>query len=171
MGLTQDKIAKVAMDACHGKISGFPTQPGYCLGFAFEVIARATNTNRWSLYEKILDKAGTDPDHRRWALDAEEAFERLGWDKLVREEVDAEDKKLASKLYGIGPCILFSRVSGDIEGHVGIYLGNGFVAENTRARRGFKGFKGAGALRITPLHQWNDVTTIGVIPDGWPNRD
>jgi hypothetical protein len=161
------RIAHVAEAAVRRELPGFITTPGYCLAFVFEVIARVYGTNRWLLYSRILDSTKADLDRSRWAVDAERGFDLLNWEvsKQTLDPKNPTDLRLLRRDLRPGD-ILFSHRSGDQEGHVAIYLGEGRVAENTRANRG-QWFVRRSALRITPLEQWDPVTSVGRIPPTW----
>ncbi|MDX2008206.1 MAG: hypothetical protein SFU83_23430 [Meiothermus sp.] len=175
-------IAKIALEAVQGKRRGFPLIPGRCLHLAFEALAQATNTNRWVLYDRVLDRTGVDADRSRWATDAERGIDRLNWEvsKVDFDPRRADHRAQLLKLLKPGDFVFSSRAGDeaptsprtapDVEGHVGVYVGvvEGIpcVAENTRAARGQR-FRGAGAMRLTPLADWDTVTTIGRVPAGW----
>jgi hypothetical protein len=173
-------IAEEALKGVMRKTGGYPTASGWCLGFAFEAVARAYGSNRWDMYSRILDKSGVDIDRSRWAIDAERAIVKLG---LAVTEIDADPSKseqrtLLKKLLTPGDLLFSSlamdegtkssRTARDKEGHIGIYIGpvagEGkdvlYVAENTRAQRGRYWGKPT-ALRLTLLDHWDTVTTIG----------
>lgn len=172
------KIADVARQAVERRLPGFPAAPRFCLGFAFEAVARAFGTNRWVLYDRILDRTGADLDRSRWAVDAERGISRLRWE-VSPQDLDPRDPAQLKRLLALlkPGDLLFSsrefdespkspRTAPDREGHVGIYVGDGLVAENTAADRG-QWFVRRSALRLTPLRDWDTVTTVGRIPDGW----
>lgn len=176
------KIAQIALQAVRRELPGFTTSPGWCVAFAFEAIARAYETNRWRLYSRILDSVQADLDRSRWAVDVERAIDKLGWDVTAADLDPAEPSQCAALLRLLRPGdLLFSsrafdeppssrRTAANPEGHIGIYVGevDGMpsVAENTRAERG-RWFGRKSALRLTPLAQWDTVTTQGRIPSWW----
>jgi hypothetical protein len=187
-----DRIAQIAASGLRRERGGFPTLPGWCLGFAFEAVARAQNTNRWVLYGLILDRTGVDGDRSRWANDSERGIIRLGW-AATQQDLDpkiAEQYKKLLQLLQPGDLLFSStlgdeaprsrRTARDKEGHIGIYLGSTDatgkpdptgtprVAENTRAHRG-QFFGKPSALRLTLLEHWDTVTTIGRIPNTSPS--
>ncbi len=176
------KVAQIALQAVRRELPGFPTSAGWCVAFAFEAIARAYQTNRWLLYSRLLDSVRADPDRSRWAVAVERAIDRLDWDVSAVDRDPAKTADRAALLKIIKPGdLLFSsapfdeaprspRTAPDREGHIGIYVGEvdgvPSVAENTRAERG-RWWGRKTALRLTPLQQWNAVTTLGRIPARW----
>lgn len=176
-------IKEIAILAVKRDLPGFPTAPGWCTAFAFEVLARALKTNRWVLYAKILDSVRADPDRSRWAIDVERAVHRhFSWlvskdDMNPRAGADYSkllallkpgDLLFSSKVFDEAPAT--SRIASDPEGHVGIYIGDyqgvPSVAENTRVARGLW-YGRKNAMRITSLRNWDTVTTIARLPHGW----
>uniref|UniRef100_A0A7C3HYJ9 NlpC/P60 domain-containing protein n=1 Tax=Meiothermus ruber TaxID=277 RepID=A0A7C3HYJ9_MEIRU len=176
------KVAEIALAAVRRELPGFVTSAGWCVAFAFEAIARAYQTNRWILYSRVLDSVQADLDRSRWATDVELAIDRLDWDVSAADLDPAIASERAALLRIIKPGdLLFSstkfdepprsrRTAPDREGHIGIYVGEvegvPSVAENTRADRG-RWFVRKTALRLTPLFQWDTVTTVGRIPGRW----
>ncbi|GEM81865.1 hypothetical protein [Meiothermus hypogaeus] len=176
------KVTEIALQAVRRELPGFVTAPGWCVAFAFEAIARAYQTNRWLLYSRILDSVRADPDRSRWATAVERAIDRLDWDVTGVDRDPARAAERAALLKIIKPGdLLFSslpydeaprspRTAPDREGHIGIYVGEvdgvPSVAENTRADRG-RWFVRKTALRLTPLQNWDTVTTVGRIPSRW----
>lgn len=175
-------IADTALRAVRRELPGFVTSAGWCVAFVFEVIARAYQTNRWVLYSRMLDSVQADLDKSRWATDVELASERLDWDisKADRDPAIASERAALLRIIKPGDLLFSStrfdeapksrRTAPDREGHIGIYVGEvegiPTVAENTRADRG-RWFVRKTALRLTPLQQWDTVTTVGRIPSGW----
>jgi hypothetical protein len=176
------KIREIAIAAVERRLPGFPTSAGWCVAFAFECVARAYDTNRWVLYNRILDRQNADPDRSRWALDVELAVQRPLWaiSKQDFNTANATERKKLLELLKPGDLLFSSkrfdeapttpRVAQDIEGHIGIFIGDyggvQSVAENTRADRGVW-FGRKNALRITPLERWDAVTTVARIPGNW----
>lgn len=152
------------------------------MAFVFEVIARAYETNRWKLYSRMLDSVRADPDRSRWAVAVERAIDRLDWDVSALDRDPASPADRAALLRQLKPGdLLFSsapfdepprsrRTAPDREGHIGLYVGEvdgvPSIAENTRADRG-RWWGRKSALRLTPLEQWDTVTTQGRIPRNW----
>jgi hypothetical protein len=176
------KIAETAIQAVRRELPGLITAPGWCMAFAFEAIARAYNTNRWLIYAKLLDKHNADPDRSRWAIDGELAVQRAQW-AITTQDLNpaiATHREMLLKLLKPGDLLfssrrfdeapISSRTAPDREGHVGIFVGEyegvQCVAENTRADRG-RYFGSKNAMRLTPLEQWDTVTTIARIPQNW----
>ena len=176
------KIAETAVQAVRRELPGFPTAAGWCTAFAFEAVARALDTNRWRLYSRILDDTKADPDKSRWAHDVELGVQRMGWAVSTTDYDPANPSQRTTLLRLLQPGdLLFSsryfdepptsaRTAPDCEGHIGIYVGEiegqPCVAENTRADRG-RWFVRKSALRLTPLGQWDTVTTVARIPQNW----
>lgn len=166
--MIQKKIATEAAAGLRGKWVSIK-RPGYCLAFVAAAMARAVNPkmSRHNIYAKVMDGVGADLDRSRWAKDMELAFLRRGWAVSTQDYRPAKTDELKHLLSLLKPGdILFSSRSGDKEGHIGIYLGGGLVAENTRAIRGACYLAGS-ALRETPLDKWDIVTTVGRVPDSF----
>ncbi|WP_027877616.1 hypothetical protein [Meiothermus cerbereus] len=176
------KIAKIAIQAVRRELPGFPTISKWCVAFTFEAVARALDTNRWKIYSRILDDTKADPDKSRWAHDVELGVQRMGWAISTADYDPANPSQRTSLLRLLQPGdLLFSsrhfdepptspRTAPDNEGHIGIYVGEiegqPCVAENTSADRG-KWFVRRSALRLTPLAQWDTITTLARIPQNW----
>lgn len=170
------RLEEVAIAAVKRELPGFPTATGWCVAFVFECLARYLGTNRWVLYSRLLDSVNADPDRSRWSIDVERAVHlrpsllvsRKDYNPANKTEYEAllsilkpGDLLFSSRLYDEPPTS--PKTAPDIEGHTGIYVGlyqgTPTVAENTRASRGVW-FRRKTALRLTPLYNWDTVTTV-----------
>lgn len=175
------QIATLALRAVKEKLPGFPRGPRQCLGFAVEVFARVINRNRWHVYTWVLDQTGVDFDQSRWAIDFEKGVDKLNWEvtKVDYNPRTPAGLKALMALLQPGDWVFSSRVGDekphsantapDLEGHIGIYVGSGLVAENTTARRAGFVYKNGNQV-VAPLSSWNEVTMVARVPANWRPR-
>ena len=130
------------------------TRPGYCLKVVRQIVEDGLDLapgefyHRW-IYPNFKLKPGETPEDIKpyWARGAERALREAGL--AVHSVKDAEPGDL-----------VFSWRSSYPYGHVGVLLDGKLILENTYARR--RGWKrdGQGALRITPMREWDQITTL-----------
>lgn len=148
------QVVRAALDALEGKYE-VERRPWYCLAFVRQVVERAFDWPPYDFYRRLREGMTDEQYRRRWAVDAEAACRRLGWDVPVAEMHPGD--------------ILFAAGASKPYGHVGIYVGeqvkNGvraeYVVENTSSRRGHRY---GGALALTPLDRWDKITAVVRVP-------
>jgi len=134
-----------AYKVVHGHLE-VETRPGYCLKLVRQVVEDSAGLNNGEFYGRLviphLGDGDTDVKYW-WARGAERALRRAGFAAWNAEPGDLIFSYKVSKPYG----------------HVGILLDGGLILENTTVNRGFW-HKRLGAVRLTPLEEFDDYTTI-----------
>lgn len=136
-----------------------PTKPGLCLAFVRVIVEQSLNVAPYTFYDRWVDPFFTLNNgevegkdiHPRWARGAERAMRAAGL-------------AISPKRIQPGDLIFSYRVSKPY-GHVAILLPGKLVLENTYAERGWR-HPDFGAVRLTPLREWDPITTVVRISEG-----
>lgn len=145
VGGGRSPVVELALDVLNGNFTT-DTTPGYCLRVVREIVEAAFDVPERALYNRVIVpqwrrlEKGSTPFY--WASSAEVALRSLGLHTNDPEPGDLLFSSSASRPYG----------------HVGILLDGDLVLENTMANRGWRK-PGMGAVRLTPLSEFDEVTT------------
>jgi hypothetical protein len=145
-------IALAAMAALEGRLP-VERRPNFCLRFARQVVEHALGLPPQGFYRLIEEGFTPEGRGRAYASDVEAAVRKLGW-AVSPAQLRPGDLLFSGRASPRDP-------RGVYYGHVGVYVGNGQVAENTAARRGRRY---GGALALTPLSAWDPITTAARLP-------
>ena len=156
--MPQDKIVDTAYRVLRGSLR-VPTKRGWCLAFVRVIIEQTFDMAPGEFYERWVDPYFTLNNGEklnkdispRWARGAERAMRASG---IV----------VATKAMEPGDLIFSYRVSKPY-GHVALLMPGKLVLENTYANRGWR-HPDFDAVRLTPLREWDPVTTVIRIPEG-----
>lgn len=146
------RIQKVAMKLVLGAPLVLQSS-GLCLRFVRTVVEETYELPSHALYERLVRQRVDNRSSRDepWARDAE---------RSLRERGLAVDLSAAR-----GGDLVFSYKASRPYGHTGVLIEVGgalWVAENTTAARGLRS---RGALALTPLAAWDEVTTVIRLPE------
>jgi len=151
--MLNDAILEAAYRAIRGTLA-VEDRPGYCLKTVRQIIEDGLDLApgdfyRLWVYPNFHLRPDETPEDIKpyWARGAERALRNAG--QAVRSIEDAKP----------GDLVFCYRVSKPY-GHVGILLDGKLILENTYAlNRGWKR-DGLKAIRITPMRQWDPITTV-----------
>jgi len=143
------------LDSAYRAVRGVLTverRPGYCLRFVRQIVEDALNLAPGDFYRIYVFphfalREGETPEDIKpyWARGAERAMRSAGLAVPVDRAKPGD--------------LVFSYRASRPYGHVGVLLHGKLVLENTYARRGWK-HDDMGAIRITPMRQWDPITTV-----------
>lgn len=143
----REQVTAVALEALRGD-AHLEQRPGYCLRLVRQVVERALGLDPGSFYRLVRRHFRRREGERvqpYWARGAERALRAA---RLVKKSPPEPGD------------LLFSHLASWPYGHVGIMVLPGLVLENTTVSyRGWR-HRGHGAVHLTPLREWDEVTTL-----------